>query len=123
MRISAAESEILKVLWQENGPVPAERVVALLGAHQPWSAGTVRTFLARLMRKKVVAAQREGRRYLYRPLLSRADYVHRESRNLIDRFFNGRVAPFVTQFSERQRLSKKEINELKALIKELERDV
>jgi len=123
MRISAAESEILKVLWQENGPVPAERVVALLGAHRPWSAGTVRTFLARLMRKKVVAAQREGRRYLYRPLLSRADYVHRESRNLIDRFFNGRVAPFVTQFSERQRLSKKEINELKALIKELERDV
>lgn len=94
----------------------------MLGTDPHWSAGTVRTFLARLVKKKAVAAQKDGRRYLYRPLVSRADYAHRQSRNLIDSLFNGRIVPFVTQFSERQTLSREEIDELKLLIKRLDRE-
>ncbi|HEV2704093.1 MAG TPA: BlaI/MecI/CopY family transcriptional regulator [Steroidobacteraceae bacterium] len=122
MKISASEREILKVLWQATSPLPAEEVVAMLGTDPHWSAGTVRTFLARLVKKKAVAAQKDGRRYLYRPLVSRADYAHRQSRNLIDSLFNGRIVPFVTQFSERQTLSREEIDELKLLIKRLDRE-
>lgn len=122
MRISSAESRILKVLWQADSPLPADDVVAMLGKNRRWSAGTVRTFLARLVKKNVVGIQKDGRRYLYRPLVSRADYAHRESRNLIDSLFNGRLVPFVTQFSERQNLSREEIDDLKALVKRLDRD-
>lgn len=122
MRVSSAESRILKVLWQADGPLPADDVVAMLGKNRRWSAGTVRTFLARLVKKNVVGVQKDGRRYLYRALVSRADYAHRESRNLIDSLFNGRIVPFVTQFSERQNLSREEIDELKALVKRLDRD-
>ncbi|MEO8307962.1 MAG: BlaI/MecI/CopY family transcriptional regulator [Pseudomonadota bacterium] len=122
MKVSAAESRILKVLWQAHGPMPADEVVTMLGKKPVWSDGTVRTFLARLVKKKAVAVQKDGRRYLYRPLVSREDYAHQESRNLIDRLFNGRIAPFVTQFSERQDLSQEEIAELKVLIKRLDRE-
>jgi predicted transcriptional regulator len=122
MNVSAAESKILRVLWKANRPMPADEVVARLGKDRKWAAGTVRTFLARLVKKKVVAAQRDGRRYLYRPLISHADYAHRESRKLIDRLFNGRIAPFITQFSERQDLSRGELAELKSLIERLDHD-
>jgi BlaI family penicillinase repressor len=122
MKVSAAESKILRILWKADRPTPADEVVARLGKNREWSAGTVRTFLARLVRKKVVAAQKDGRRYLYRPLISHADYAHQESRKLIDRLFNGRIAPFITQFSERQDLSRDEIAELKTLIARLDRD-
>jgi BlaI family penicillinase repressor len=122
MKVSAAESQILKVLWQAKGPVPAEEVASQLGEDQEWSAGTVRTFLARLVKKKVLAVQKDGRRYLYRPLISRADYAHAESRKLVDRLFNGRIAAFVTQFSEREDLSREEITEIRRLIERLDRD-
>ena len=112
----------MEVFWSANGPLSADDVVAAMGNDRDWSAGTIRTFLTRLLKKKALAATAAGRRYLYRPLIRREDYVHEQSRNLIDRLFGGRIAPFVTQFSERQDLSRDEIAELKRLIKRLEHD-
>jgi predicted transcriptional regulator len=87
-----------------------------------WSAGTIRTFLTRLVKKKALAATPDGRRYLYTPLVQREDYVHTQSRDLIDRLFGGRITPFITQFSERQRLSRDDLDELKRLIERLDHD-
>ena len=121
MKISEAESKVLEVFWRAQGPLSADDVVAAMD-DRDWSAGTIRTFLTRLVRKKAVAATPDGRRYLYQPLLRREDYVHAQSRNLIDRLFGGRIAPFITQFSERQDLSRDEVEELKRLIERLDRD-
>jgi predicted transcriptional regulator len=115
MKISEAESKVLEVFWSAQGPLSADEVVAAMNNDRDWSAGTIRTFLTRLMKKKALAATPDGRRYLYRPLIRRDDYVHEQSRNLIDRLFGGRIAPFITQFSERQDLSEEEIEELRRL--------
>lgn len=122
MRISEAEAHILEVFWRTSGPLSADEVIAALDKHRhkDWSAGTIRTFLARLLNKKALAATRDGRRYLYRALVRQEDYAHQQSRNLINRLFNGRVAPFITQFSERERLSREDIEELKRLVRRLE---
>ena len=122
MKISEAESKVLEVFWRAVGPLSAEEVVAAMDNDRDWSAGTIRTFLTRLVKKKALAAKPDGRRYLYRPLIPRDDYVHKQSRDLIDRLFGGRIAPFITQFSERQRLSRAEIAELKRLIERLDDD-
>ena len=122
MKISEAESKVLEVFWSAQGPLSADEVVAAMNNDRDWSAGTIRTFLTRLMKKKALAATPDGRRYLYRPLIRREDYVHEQSRNLIDRLFGGRIAPFITQFSERQDLSDDEIEELKRLIRRLDHD-
>ena len=122
MKISQAESQVMEVFWRATTPLSADEVVAAMGMNRDWSAGTIRTFLTRLLKKKALAATLDGRRYLYRPLIPREDYVHEQSRDLIDRLFGGRIAPFITQFSERQDLSREEIAELKRLIKRLEHD-
>jgi predicted transcriptional regulator len=122
MKISEAESQVLQVFWDVTQPLTADEVVAALENDCEWSAGTIRTFLTRLVKKKALAATPDGRRYLYRPLVQREDYVHQQSRNLIDRLFGGRIAPFVTQFSERGRLSREEVEELKRLVKRLDRE-
>ena len=122
MKISEAEGKVLEVFWGAAGPLSAEDVVAAMHNDRDWSAGTIRTFLTRLVKKKALAATPDGRRYLYSPLIPREDYVHHESRDLIDRLFGGRITPFITQFSERQRLSRDEIDELKRLIERLDHD-
>jgi predicted transcriptional regulator len=118
MKITSAESLIMDVLWRAEGPLAAEEVRAQLDEAE-WSEGTVRTFLTRLVKKKAVAAKKDGRRFLYSPLIERQDYAHAESRNLLDRLFDGKIGPFVAQFSERQDLSKEEIAELRRLIERL----
>jgi predicted transcriptional regulator len=121
MRISTAESLVMEALWRQS-PLSAEEVAAAVGPSQNWTDTTVKTLLNRLLTKKAVAAARDGRRYLYSPLIARADYVQDESRNLIDRLFDGRLAPLVSHFAETKQLSPEDVAELKRLLAELDDD-
>ncbi len=121
MSISEAESVVMDVLWREH-PLSADEVVAALAKTTDWQEPTIKTLLNRLLKKRAITAQRDGRRYLYHPLLEREDYVHAASKGLLDRLFDGRVAPLVAHFSERRKLSRKDIAELKRLIEEIDRD-
>ena len=124
MQISEAESIVMDVLWQAasdgSGPLAAEDVVGALAESQQWQEATIKTLLNRLLKKGAVEASKDGRRYLYAPVLKREDWVHGQSRSLLDRLFDGRVAPLVAHFSEKGRLSRKDIAELKRLIGELD---
>jgi predicted transcriptional regulator len=119
MAISEAEAVVMEVLWRSS-PRSAEEILAEVGPAQQWQEGTVKSLLNRLLKKKAVKAERDGRRYLYAPLLSRGKYVSQESKGLLDRLFDGRVAPLVAHFSEQRKLSKKDIAELRRLLEELD---
>jgi BlaI family penicillinase repressor len=119
MNITSAESAVMEVLWSD-GPRDAEEITTALAERQGWTETTVRTLLARLAQKRAVAKAKEGWRYLFRPLVARADYVHAESKSLIDRLFEGRLGPLFAQFSERETLSAQDIAELKAIIARIE---
>ena len=117
-RIGDAEYAVMEVLWQE-APLTAAEVAGRVPAERGWSIRTVKTMLARLLAKNILAHEEEGRRYLYRPAVARADYVAQESGRLIDRMFGGRVTPLVAQLAERDRLSQADIEEIEALLKAL----
>ena len=118
-RISAAESQIMEALWRRS-PLTPEEIISEVGPANDWAAGTVRTLITRLLRKKAIAGQREGDAYHYRPLVERSAYVQSESQGLLDRLFHGEVAPLVAHFAEHRALTPKDIKQLKALIAELE---
>ena len=122
MPISDAESVVMDVLWRAAAPMSAEEVVAALAAKTDWQEPTIKTLLNRLLKKQAVVAERDGKRYLYSAKLKRTDYVHGESKSLLDRLFGGRVAPLVAHFSESGKLSKKDLTDLKRLIEELDDD-
>jgi BlaI family transcriptional regulator, penicillinase repressor len=117
--ISIAESVIMQALWKKS-PLTAEEIAAQVAHQHDWTEATVRTLINRLLKKKVIAAKKDGRRYLYRPVLKHADYLHEESQSLLNRLFDGRLAPLVTHFSQRKKLSAEDLRELKRLIAELE---
>lgn len=119
MQISEAESLVMDVLWRQH-PLAAEDVVAALAQTQHWQEATIKTLLNRLLNKGAIKATREGRRYLYAPVLKREDWVLGESEGLLQRLFDGRVAPLVAHFSERGKLSAADVAELRRLIAELD---
>ncbi|GGA34966.1 BlaI/MecI/CopY family transcriptional regulator [Dyella nitratireducens] len=121
MAISEAEAVIMEVLWGRS-PRSAEEILAEVGEQQNWQEGTVKSLLNRLLTKKAVKAERDGRRYLYSPKLTREQYISQESKGLLDRLFEGRVAPLVAHFSEQRKLSKRDIAELRTLLRKLDDD-
>jgi predicted transcriptional regulator len=116
MRISTAESEIMRALWAKS-PMTAEEIAVALADDQNWAEGTVKALLNRLLKKNAIAADKDGRRFLYRPLVAQGDYVHAESKGLLDRLFDGRLAPLVSHFSQRERLSDEDVAELRRILK------
>ena len=117
-RIAEGEYAVMEVLWQQ-APLTAAEVAERVPADRGWSLATVKTMLSRLLAKGVLAHEEEGRRYLYRPAIARADYVAQESGRLIDRMFGGRITPLVAQLAERDRLTEADIAEIEALLKAL----
>ncbi len=117
--ISEAEAVVMEVLWRQ-APRSAEEILADVGPRQGWQEGTVKSLLNRLLKKKAVKAERDGRRYLYAPRLTREQYVLQESKGLIDRLFDGRIAPLVAHFSDQRKLSRKDIAELRKLLDEMD---
>jgi BlaI family transcriptional regulator, penicillinase repressor len=117
-RISDAEHAVMEVLWDES-PLTAQDVSERVPAERDWSANTVKTLLGRLLAKNVIAHQEEGRRYLYRPLVKREEYVSGESQRLMDRLFGGKLSPLVAHLAERDQLTAQDISEIEALLKEL----
>ena len=117
-RISDAEHAVMEVLWDE-APLTAQDVAERVAPSRGWSANTVKTLLGRLLAKNTIAAEEDGRRYLYRPLVERGDYVEGESRRLIDRLFGGKLTPLVAHLAERDALTEEDIAEIEALLKEI----
>ena len=117
-RISDAEHAVMEVLWDES-PLTAQDVAERVDPAKGWSANTVKTLLGRLLAKTVIGHEAEGRRYLYRPLVARDDYVTGESRRLMDRLFGGKLTPLVAHLAERDELTAQDIAEIEALLQEL----
>ena len=117
--ISDAEAMVMEVLWTSS-PRSAEDVIAALAPDTGWAEPTIKTLLNRLLNKGAVSALKDGRRYLYSPVLRRESWVQAQSEGLLSRLFGGRVAPLVAHFSERGQLSAADIAELKRLVSELD---
>lgn len=114
-RISDAEWQVMEVVWS-GGPLAATDVIHALAGRTDWKPNTVRTLLARLVRKGALRVEPEGNRYIYHPLFSRGQYVTDESDSFLDRVFRGSTGPLLLHFAEKSELSDKQIAELKRIL-------
>ncbi len=121
MQISEAESVVMEVLWTRS-PQASDEVVAALSDRSDWAEPTIKTLLNRLLKKGAIRAERDGRRYLYSPVLTRDAWVASQSEGVLERLFGGRVAPLVAHFSERGKLSQDDIDALRRLIGEIDNE-
>lgn len=119
-KISETEWEIMKVVWAQ-APCSAGQIIDALNAEDPsWHPKTVKTLLGRLLKKGALAFQKEGRAYLYRPLVKEKHCVAAVSKSFLHRVFGGSLKPMLAHFVESRRLSSAEVRELKRLLEDNE---
>jgi BlaI family penicillinase repressor len=116
-RISETEWEVMKVVWA-LAPCSAGQIIeALRQTDASWHPRTVKAFLNRLVKKKVLGFSTEGRAYLYRPLIRREECVDAASESFLGRVFGGSFMPMLAHFVQRDKLTPEEIRELRRLLK------
>lgn len=118
MHITAAEAHVMEALWRRS-PLSADELVAEVGAAQNWGEATVKTLINRLLKKKAIKSERSDGRHGYRPLVDRSAYVQAESQGLLDRLFDGQLAPLISHFAQHRPLKPDEVAKLKKLIDEM----
>lgn len=119
MQITDAESQVMDALWR-RGPLTPDGLVEEVGPANGWARNTVRVLITRLVRKGALKGAKEEGTFLYRPLLKREDYVLSESQNLLDRLFEGKLAPMVAHFAQHRNLTPEEVEKLNALLSEID---
>jgi BlaI family penicillinase repressor len=114
-KISEAEWEVMKVLW-ENSPLTANEIVETLSKRTSWQRETIRTLINRLVQKKAVGFEKKGRQYCYHPVVAEAECVKAETRSLLRRLRVSAIEPMLAALVEEQHLSAEQIARLKDIL-------
>src|SRR5260370_22950843 len=112
-RISETEWEIMKVVWAKAPCSAGELIETLLAKDRHWHPRTIKTYLTRLVNKRALDFHKEGRAYVYAPLVTQKECVDAASESFLDRVFGGLLKPMLAHFVEQKKLSAEEIRELK----------
>src|SRR5438067_7414270 len=102
--ISDAEWDVIKVIW-DGGPQTAGKIVASLEGQKHWRPRTVKTLLARLVKKGAVKSLIQQKRYVYRAAITRQLAARQEARSFLSRVFDGALVPALVTFLKETDLS------------------
>ncbi len=115
-KISEAEWEVMKVLWNTS-PATANDIVKKLSGKTHWKRETIRTLINRLVQKKAVGFEKKGRQYHYFPLVTEAECIKAEARTFLKRLGGGLIEPMLVAFVEEENLSGEKIARLRRILK------
>lgn len=115
--ISQSEHIIMEVLWKQ-APQRAT-IIADKVASENWNIRTVKTLLSRLVKKGVIDTQKDGRHYLYSPLICKEEYAARIVDAMSQTYFKGRTAPLLLHLAKSKDLSAKDIDEITEILSTL----
>lgn len=119
--LTHSEWPIMELLWES--PKTLMELVAALSAQMDWSKSTVTTMVRRMDDKGLITYRTEGRTKIFRPTVSRDEVTARETDSLLRRAYNGSVGLLVSAMANRNDLTKEDIAELYAILKEAEGNV
>jgi len=114
-KIADSEWRIMKVLWKES-PKSAQEIIDTLQGDINWTSKTIKTLLNRLVNKGALGYDKDGRSYLYYPLVEESACKKRETQSFVNRVFDGALKPMLAAFLEDGKLTSEEIKELKRFL-------
>ena len=119
--LTTAEWSVMECLWKKS-PLTGREATDWLEKRMGWNRSTTLTLLRRMEAKGAVASDTKSGIKLFRPLLRREDAALRETEDFLGRVYKGSLSLMVSSLTKKQSLPQEEIDELYALLRELEAD-
>lgn len=114
-QVSDSELALMKIIWAEGGKALYARIMEqLAAAGNRWQKNTVITLLSRLVDKGLLKTNKIGRRNEYTALVTETDYQAAQTKDLLDKLYEGDAKGLISTLIEKEMLTPKDYEELKA---------
>ncbi|MCO6047612.1 BlaI/MecI/CopY family transcriptional regulator [Aeoliella sp. ICT_H6.2] len=110
------ELEALKVLWERGEATVREVCDAVSQTGEPLAYTTVLSLFQVMEQKGLVEHRKQGKAYVYRPLVERKNTFRKLAGGFLDRVFDGAVDEYLVHALEGKKLSASELDQLEAMI-------
>ncbi|WP_434778646.1 CopY/TcrY family copper transport repressor [Neisseria sp. Ec49-e6-T10] len=115
-RISDAEWAVMRVVWSQP-QASSQEIIALLQQKKDWQPTTIKTLLGRLIKKNMVGTQKDGKRYLYFPLVSEQESFISATENLFAHICSKKIGKTIAQLIDDATLTHQDIALIETSIK------
>lgn len=117
-QLSDAELEIMKIVWENPEEVTLFPYImdGLASRGKPCQKNTLIVLLSRLINKGFLSAKKIGRRNEYTTLVSEKEYQTAQTKNFLDKIYEGSVKGLVSNLISGDLLTNDEYEELKRLL-------
>ena len=118
--LSDSEMEIMEFIWKRGRSVTMREIWTYTSEKlsKSWMQQTIRAFLLRLEKKGFVkiSTDRKLHRQIFTAVISKQEYLHKITENVLTKFFNGSLAEFAAAFTGGSTLDEEEADSLKEIL-------
>ena len=115
--LSELQLELMRVIWQRKRATVAE-VTEALSARRELAHTTVATLLTRLEKRGLLAADRDGRQLVYRPLVAEQAVRRSMVSSLVDSLFGGRPQELLAHLLREEEIARDDLEAIADLLGE-----
>ena len=116
-RMGTVERQFAEIIWEQE-PVASGELVKLAGERLDWKKSTTYTVLRKLCDKGIFRNESS----IVTSILNREQYYGKQSKQFVSETFSGSLPRFIAAFAGEGRLTKKEIDSLRALVEKYEKE-
>ena len=113
--LTEAELPIMDVLWEKRSATVGD-VAEALSQDKPVAYNTVLTLMRILERKGYARHTKNGRAFVYHPVVERGEASRTAVRHLLSRFFNDSPELLMLNLLKEEKLDEQELTRLRGLI-------
>lgn len=115
--ISDSEIEVMKIIWEKH-PITSDEIINDLSDKTNWNPQTIKTFISRLAKKKVITYDKSGRNYLYYPIVTKKEFLNVENKTFLKKLYDGAIDKLVFNFIDQEELSEDDITKLQKILED-----
>ncbi|GGI63062.1 CopY/TcrY family copper transport repressor [Limosilactobacillus caviae] len=115
LEITPAEWQVMRVVWSLR-QTTSSRIIEILQQKVEWKPATIKTLLRRLVDKEALSATRQGRGFIYEPLVPEQQTMDQAADNLFNNICERHVGSTLEHVINNATLSKDDIASLQKLL-------
>lgn len=98
-QISEAEFEVMKIIW-DHAPVSTSEITSRLVQTTAWSPKTIQTLVKRLVNKGALTYEKQGRGFVYTPVMEKSAYIREITDRFLKRYYDGDISALLSLYME-----------------------
>lgn len=116
IKVTNSEWYVMNCLW-EKSHLSLMQLVPLLKESAGWSKSTSATMVRRMIEKDLIGYEENGKTKYFFPKVKKQDVVVQETRDFLQRIYDGSVGMMMSALVRQNDLSQEDILELQEILK------